>query len=422
MSAMKLKMTVLIVALCQQMFVFAQDEQDSNIDHAHTAPLITSAELSLHEVVEKTFQRNPQLAVLQARLQHADALRNKAQSLWADDPSFTLSHYSDRTHAREGLQEWEAGLDLPLWLPGQRDARRKTSERQHQYVNASESALKLHLAGIVREILWDISLSKNEMTVAKQEWNVVKKLEKDVKKRVELGDLARSDLIISQQESLSKEAAWRIAYQEYRHAQHRYDMVTGLPVLPKSFEEQAINDVSISMEHPLLKESHNKVAKSVAERDQVMIEKRGNPSLFVGSRRERGASNEGYVDAIGLSLNIPFGSKSHSQPKVTEAEVILSESRSQMETLHRKLNMAIQDASRKLSATAEQYSFAKRQNELSKKNLNMSRKAFALGETSLLELIRVQAQAFTIERHMHQKHLEVGLQTARLNQAKGVIP
>jgi outer membrane protein TolC len=84
--------------------------------------------------------------------------------------------------------------------------------------------------------------------------------------------------------------------------------------------------------------------------------------------------------------------------------------------------MAIQDASRELSATTEQYGFAKRQNELSKKNLDMSRKAFALGETSLLELIRVQSQAFTIDRHMHQKHLEMGLQTARLNQAKGMIP
>ena len=422
MLSMKIKLTLLIIGLCQSMFVFAESEQVSTIDHAHKATLITSAKLSLRDVIEKTFQRNPQLAVLQARLQHANALQKQASSFWSADPSFTLSHYSDRVNASEGLQEWEAGFDLPLWLPGQRDARLKTSERQQQLVDASEPALKLHLAGIVREIVWDISLRKNQMLVAKEEWNVVKKLEKDVKKRVELGDLARSDLIISQQESLSKEASWRVAYQEHRHAQHRYVMVTGLSVMPKSVEEEAINDLVISMQHPLLKESHDRVAKSIAERDQMMIEKRGNPSLFVGSRRERGVSNEDYVDAIGLSLSIPFGLKSHSQPKLSAAEVNLSESRSQMESLHRELNIAIQDASRELSTTVEQYSFARRQNELSKQNLEMSRKAFELGETSLLEFIRVQAQAFTIDRHMHQKHLEMGLQTARLNQAKGIIP
>lgn len=419
---MKLKMTMLIVGLCQSMLVFAQGEQETNIGHLHESPLIIAADLSLNEVVEKTFQRNPQLMVLQARLQHADALRNKAQSLWADDPSVTIGHYSDRVHASEGLQEWEAGVDFSIWLPGQREARRQASERQRQLVGSSESSLKLHLAGIVREILWDISLRRNQVSVAEQEWNVVKKLEKDVKKRVELGDLARSDLILSQQESLSKEAAWRVAYQEYRHAQHRYDMVTGLSMLPKNIEEPVIKDLTINMDHPLLKESHDKVVKSTAERDLMIIEKRDNPSLFLGSRREKGASNEDYVDAIGISLNIPFGLESHSQPKLTKAEVSLSESRSQMEILHRELKMAIQDASRELSATTEQYGFAKRQNELSKKNLDMSRKAFALGETSLLELIRVQSQAFTIDRHMHQKHLEMGLQTARLNQAKGMIP
>lgn len=419
---MKLKMTMLIVGLCQSMLVFAQGEQETNIGHLHESPLIIAADLSLNEVVEKTFQRNPQLMVLQARLQHADALRNKAQSLWADDPSVTIGHYSDRVHASEGLQEWEAGVDFPIWLPGQREARRQASERQRQLVGSSESSLKLHLAGIVREILWDISLRRNQVSVAEQEWNVVKKLEKDVKKRVELGDLARSDLILSQQESLSKEAAWRVAYQEYRHAQHRYDMVTGLSMLPKNIEEPVIKDLTINMDHPLLKESHDKVVKSTVERDLMIIEKRDNPSLFLGSRREKGASNEDYVDAIGISLNIPFGLESHSQPKLTKAEVSLSESRSQMEILHRELKMAIQDASRELSATTEQYGFAKRQNELSKKNLDMSRKAFALGETSLLELIRVQSQAFTIDRHMHQKHLEMGLQTARLNQAKGMIP
>ena len=419
---MKLKMTMLIVGLCQSMLVFAQGEQETNIGHLHESPLIIAADLSLNEVVEKTYQRNPQLMVLQARLQHADALRNKAQSLWADDPSVTIGHYSDRVHASEGLQEWEAGVDFPIWLPGQREARRQASERQRQLVGSSESSLKLHLAGIVREILWDISLRRNQVSVAEQEWNVVKKLEKDVKKRVELGDLARSDLILSQQESLSKEAAWRVAYQEYRHAQHRYDMVTGLSMLPKNIEEPVIKDLTINMDHPLLKESHDKVVKSTAERDLMIIEKRDNPSLFLGSRREKGASNEDYVDAIGISLNIPFGLESHSQPKLTKAEVSLSESRSQMEILHRELKMAIQDASRELSATTEQYGFAKRQNELSKKNLDMSRKAFALGETSLLELIRVQSQAFTIDRHMHQKHLEMGLQTARLNQAKGMIP
>lgn len=415
-NSMMFKDLILIAFLC--LSIPAQ----ADTDHRHESPLDVFHELSLHDVVEKTYQRNPRHEVMQARLNHADALNISSQSLWASDPSFSVNHYNDVLTGSDGLQEWEVGMELPIWLPGQKAARQKTAEQQRFVVNASESALKLEIAGIVRELLWNIALTKSRASVAEQEWEVIKKLEKDVNKRVELGDLAQSDVILAQQESLSKEAAWRIANQEYRHAQHRYDMITGLNTLPANFEETASDDITISLEHPALKEAHEKVTRSATQRDQVMLEKSGNPTLFIGTRHERGISDDGFDNAIGLSLSMPLGLSAYTTPKITAAEVDLSENRSQMEILYRQLNILIQDASREYSATIEQYEFARRQNELSKRNLAMSRKSFSLGESSLFELIRIQAQAFSAERNMHQKHLEVGLQTARLNQAKGIIP
>jgi len=391
-------------------------------DHGHEVPMLVSDNLSLHDVVEKTYQRNPRLKVMQARLKHVDALSISSQSFWASDPAFSVNHYNDVLTGSDGLQEWEVGMELPLWLPGQKAARQKSDEQHRLVVNALEPALKLEIAGIVRELLWSIALTKNRMSVAEQEWNVVKKLEKDVSKRVELGDLAQSDMILTQQESLSKEAAWRISNQEYHHAQHRYDMITGLNELPANFEEIVSDDLSITIDHPSLKELHKKVTYSAAQRDRVMIEKRGNPTLFVGTRHERGTSDDGFDNAIGISLSMPLGLSAYTTPKITAAEIDLSENQSQMEILHRQLNMHIQDASRELSVTMEQYEFSRRQNVLSKRNLAVSRKSFSLGESSLFELIRIQAQAFNAERNMHQKHLKVGLQTARLNQAKGIIP
>lgn len=413
---MRFKTSVLIISLLLPEFVLAET------NHEHDIPLSVSPDLTLRDVVEKTYQRNPRLEVIQARLKHVEALNISSHGLWASDPAFSMNHYNDVLTGSDGLQEWEVGMQLPLWLPGQKAARQKTAAQQRSAINASEPALKLEIAGIVRELLWRIALTKNKASVAEQEWSIVKKLEKDVNKRAELGDLAQSDMILAQQESLSKEANWRIAIQEFRHAQHRYDMITGLNLLPADFEEVANEDLSISINHPALKASHERVTHSVAKRDQAILEKRENPSLFLGTRHERGASDDGFDNAIGLSLTMPLGLSTYTTAKVTAAEVALSENRSQMEILHRELNINIQDASRELSVTIEQYDFARRQNELSKRNLAMSRKAFSLGETSLFELIRIQAQAFSAERNMHQKRLKVGLQTARLNQAKGNIP
>ena len=413
---MKSTIISLIIGLCLSHCVLAAS------DHQHTDSLPTSVNLSLREVVEKTYERNPQLEVIKARLNHSEALSKSAEGLWASDPTMNISHYNDQLMDSDGLQEWEIGMQLPLWLPGQKAARQKTVKLQRSAINASEPALKLEIAGIVRELLWHIALTKNRMTIAEQEWNIVLKLQQDVKKRVELGDLAQSDLILSQQESLSKEAIFRIARQEYVHAQHRYDMISGLNILPENFEEIASDDLSITAEHPALKAFREKTNFSSAQRDQIVLEKRGNPTLFLGTRHERGISEEGFANAIGLSISIPLGLDTYTNPKLTAAEVDLSENRSQMEIIYRELNIAIQDASRELVAIRDQYEFARRQNQLSKRNLAMSRKAFSLGETSLLELIRIQAQAFAVERNVHQKHLEVGLHSARLNQAKGIIP
>ena len=390
--------------------------------HKHDEPLPISSELNLHDIVEKTYERNPQKNVIQARLKHIDAQLMSTESFWADDPSMNINHYNDEIMNSDGLQEWEIGAVLPLWLPGQKQARQNTIEKNRIVIDASGDVLKLELAGIVREILWNIAMAENQLHIAEKELDIVKKLEQDVEKRVELDDLARSDLILAKQESLSKEASMKFAEKELLRAQHRYAMITGIKLLPASFEELITEDNSLTFKHPRLTEAKLKIASNQTLRNQVILEKNGSPTLFVGTRHERANSNEEFANAIGLSFSIPFGLSSHTTKKITAAEIDLSESQSDMELLFRELTMDIENAERELKATQEQLEFARRQNELSQKHLALARKAFSLGESSLIELIRIQAQAFGVERNMHQKQLEVGLHIARLNQAKGIIP
>lgn len=392
-----------------------------HLPEEHT-PLEIAQDLTLQEVVEKTYQHNPLLQVLESRRRHNQSLAESASSSWAADPAFTIRHQNDLIMDNDGLQEWEVGMEFPLWMPGQRDARQNTASMDLSSINTSGPALKLQLAGIVREILWNIALTENSLSIAEHEWMVVQKLERDVKKRVELGDLAQSDLILTQQETLSREAAWYLARQEHLHAQHRYEMVTGLKTLPAVFDEKAHESITIDLDHPTLKQAQENANHSMALLEQSILEKRDNPVLLLGTRHERGTSDEEFADSFGFSFRMPLGLAAHSNPKITMAEVDLADKQSQLETLHRELNMKLHDSHRELLATIEQYDYSKRQYELSQRTLSMSRKAFSLGENSLIELIRIQAQAFAAERNMHQKQLEVGLQTARLNQAKGIIP
>ena len=136
---MKSTIISLIIGLCLSRSVLAAS------DHQHETALPSSVNLSLREVVEKTYERNPQLEVIQARLNHSVALIKSAEGLWASDPSMNISHYNDELIDSDGLQEWEIGMELPLWLPGQKVARQKTVKLQRLAINASEPALKLKL-------------------------------------------------------------------------------------------------------------------------------------------------------------------------------------------------------------------------------------------------------------------------------------
>jgi len=106
---MKLTLTELLIFLCLSNSVLAETS------HNHEKPLSISSNLSLHEVVEIAYQRNPQLRVMEARLNHVNALSRRTQSLWVSDPAFSVNHYNDELIDSNGLQEWELGLELPLW-------------------------------------------------------------------------------------------------------------------------------------------------------------------------------------------------------------------------------------------------------------------------------------------------------------------
>lgn len=394
------------------------------VDHVDAAgdTINVASDLTLQQVVENTIARNPRLQVISARLQEVMARRQQADSWWAADPAVSLRHQNDELGSDDGLLEWETGLEFPLWLPGQKVARREVADKSDLEIAASEAALRLTIAAVVRELLWDIALKENQASIARNEWEVARGLAEDVEKRVELGDLAQTDLIVARQDALEREAAYRQARGEFRHALHRYHGITGLEQIPETFSESPIDVTEIGLDHPLLAEPHASVIRATADRDQARIERRANPSLTVGTRHERASAAEEYANSIGLIFRLPLGLESQTTPALAAADLALAERMSERDLRKQQLQLELEDAVREQELTREAIVFAERQHALSQENLRLARRAFSLGETDLVNLIRVQSQAFAAERSLRQRRLELQRNVARLNQALGRMP
>ena len=89
----------------------------------------SSSQVTLHDTVQQAVERYPRTRLLEARSAQVEALRRQTESVVAGAPALLLRHQTDRIGSSDGLREWEGGIQLPLWLPGQRQARRAFTER-----------------------------------------------------------------------------------------------------------------------------------------------------------------------------------------------------------------------------------------------------------------------------------------------------
>ena len=80
------------------------------------------------------------------------------------------------------------------------------------------------------------------------------------------------------------------------------------------------------------------------------------------------------------------------------------------------------EAEHNLSVSRAELTIAAKQHAVAKESFNLAQKAFQLGESDLVSLLRVQAQAFEAERTYTTRQIQVQWDIARYNQTVGVLP
>lgn len=387
------------------------------LEHLGVNPL-----LSLGAVVEKAFERNPQQYVLQAGETGVAARADYAGSTLPAAPSVLLNHQSDVIGSGNNLREWGAALEFHVWMPGQRAAREAVARDARGGLEASRSSLKLELAGQVRESVWDIAMNANAAELAGQRLKTAELLQLDVEKRWKAGELAKTDLMLAQNETLQAQTAMLRAQAELKHAEHRYWMLTGLKQLPAKAEESLSPTSEIENNHPRLADVSSKVTLAEGERDLVRLEKRDNPQVMISARRERGAFDSEYDNSVGLAIRVPLDAQVRSAPLLANAEMGVAHAMSTRDQLMLMLQASLHEAEHNLEVTRSELKIVEEQNRLAQESMRLAKKAFDLGESDLVSLLRVQAMAREAEQALRSRQTQLQWDIARYNQAVGVLP
>jgi cobalt-zinc-cadmium efflux system outer membrane protein len=394
--------------------------QDVHADELET--LKTNPALSLHDVLQKTYERQPQRQVLQAMDGEVQARHIHARSMLPTSPAVSLRHLNDTIGSGRGEREWEAELELPVWLPGQRAARQAVADEAQNDLAASRDGLMLQVAGVLRDAIWDIGMNANTVDVATLRTEMAKSLQRDVERRFQAGELARTDVMLAENETLQAQAILVRAQAELKHAQHRYWVLTGLDEMPAQLDEPLSTQKELNDAHPLMKEALAKITLAENERELVRVERRENPQLMLGARSQRGPFDNAFNDSIGFKIRIPLDTEVRSAPLIASAETNVTRAQSDRDRLRYAMEVALHEAEHNLEVTHAELEIVARQNEIAQESLRLAKKAFALGETDLVHLMRIQTLAQEADRALRSSKVQLQWDTARYNQAVGVLP
>lgn len=378
--------------------------------------------------LEQAWRLHPEAAATEAREAEARANRDMAAGLTPEPGSVSIGSRNDRFNRNVGMQEYEVELAAPLWLPGQKAAREAAADSRIDDASARRAALRVELAGELREAWWAVATARNAGALAARRLDTARALEVDVRRLYAVGELSLIDANLARGEVHAANAELIETKAALLQAELALRTLTGTAAPTDMVEEtlasRGIQDAALAAPetHPVLAAAAAAARSARANVTVADESRRAAPELALRVVRERGHFPEPYSNTIGIQLKIPFSSGAQVRREVSAAQAEANQAEAEMLRTQTRVQLETDHARRALDSTEQQLILARERVVLSTENRGLSERAFSLGETDLATLLRIRAAAFDAEAFLGRQRVARAAAISRLNQALGVLP
>lgn len=360
-----------------------------------------------------------------------------ANSPTPGSPYFGGSQRNNVSGNLRNFNESEVEAGMPLWLPGQRDAYEATVTTGVREIDERLALRRLEVAGLLRDAWWNARRAAQDVTVARKRVATAQEIGRDMSRRVELGDAAQSDALLAKNETLAAETELSQTEGVEKIARVQYAALTG-GLLPDGTLEvvHGLNDIE---EHPALRAPKAALARAESQARLIEATPVDNPEVGVFGRTEH---NNQYSDlfsdpinplaprvnqrtdsgTVGVRFRMPLPTPGRNEPRAAEAAAEIARVRAAYERTKRFVVAEIKAAKIALSAAQKAEKTANQRLSVASEQFELSRKSYALGETSAFDLYRVRQIQLEAQRMEASASVAVGAAISRLNQAYGYAP
>ena len=388
---------------------------------ASSAPSSPATRLTMAQALDAAWTRSLESAEASGRQRQALAEQRVAGSWLAGAPTLELSQREGRGSAADGSRETEVGVALPLWRFGQRQQNAQTAQAESEWASAAERAARLRLAAQLREQAGRLKLAEADAQQAAQQRQLLEALSADVERRVRAGDLAPADALAAKADMLSARALEREAQQSLATQRSAWALLTGSSVLPEPESIAAAGDAALD-QHAEAQLADAAVQRTRQRVAQVQAQRGAPPELGIGVRQERPGLGQPQQSSLALSLRVPFGTETHSLPRLAAALAEHDLALMSLQRLRLQLEAELALARSQLAGTTAQAEAEGERAALLRERAQLLKKSFQAGETSLPELLRALAAAAQAEAASARQRAALVQAQARVQQALGQLP
>ena len=394
-----------------------------------TSAAALSGSVSLKDVFETAWQRQPEAYALQSRRDAAQAQAKAASMLSPEPPSLEISQRSDRMTGNSGAREAEVGIAVPIWLPGQRTASTDLAQAEISLVERKLLASQLRLASSVRDAWWGWLRARVDAELASEQLANAQRLAADVAKRTNAGDLAKSDqhqaegaVAAAQAHAAQAQAASAAALAQVMALTGRTapaDLKVNAAVEPTP---DSTPHTGAAVGHPLLAELEDRITMAERTAQLISAQRRSNPELTVATTRGRGAFGERYGQTVLIGIRVPLGAGPRHDARLATAQAEAIEVQSQLVLEQARIQADKQGAAARLEAARTQLDAAQRRAQLANESRSFFDKSFRLGESDLPTRLRIEAEAAEAARQAARSRIDLASAISALRQSLGLLP
>ncbi len=390
------------------------------------------AQPTLRATFEAAWARQPEAQGLAARRDAATAQQQAAKS-WTPEPAaIELSTKTDRLNRNLGTREYEIGVAVPLWLPGERGRSQALAEAEGRAIESRATAAQLRVAATVREAWWAWQRAQLDVGAARGQLDNVRSIAADVGKRLKAGDLARAD----QHQADGALAAAQAALAQAEGAlTATWQRLSSLGAIPQAAAPNGMARMDAEPQPPTAAapaDTTDTHAELLALKDRLAVadgtaalaatQTRANPELTLATTRDRGVSADPYQQTLTLGLRIPFGAGPRHSARQALARAESVELQAHLTVERSRLAGEAAAARATTEAARAQLAAAERRSQLARESRGFFDKAFRLGEADLPTRLRIEAEAADAERQALRAQIELAAAISAWRQALGLLP